>query len=398
METATRRADTALVRRLQERDRTAWDEVYVEYAPRLRAFALRLAGNPHEADDLVQETFVRALPRLDKLDPDRLELGPYLFTTLRNTFLKRIERGRRVTPVEDVPEPNVPAPLELDPERRALLGGQREEVQVANARLAPRQRLVLALRELEDRSYAEIGEIVGLKENAVAQLISRARESLRNELRLAQVDPARLPEECRGHLPLLSRHLDGQLRGEPLERTLAHLASCRRCQDALSSMREASRRYRIFIPPISSDEAQARSIDAALTASGYWETRSGRPRLGSRVGALAVVAVLAVLGATGVGAALLVSDGGPAALTAPFVPPSAPAAETALPQAGTRSGAATTLRRPPLPTTYVTTKVVSSPAGTVTTAPAATAPASTTHTTSTTTTAPKITAPAATRK
>jgi len=155
---------------------------------------------------------VRALPRLDRLDPDTVEIGPYLFTTLRNVFLKSVERGRRAEPTADVPEPKTPAPIEDDPERSTLLRLQQEEVRVANARLAPRQRLVLALRELEDSSYAEIGAIVGLNENAVAQLISRARDSLRTELRLAQVDPAALPEECRRLLPLLSRHLDGRLR------------------------------------------------------------------------------------------------------------------------------------------------------------------------------------------
>lgn len=320
-------ADSALVRRLRERDRTAWDEVYAVYAPRLRAFAYRLAGNSHDADDLVQETFVRALPRLDRLDPATVELGPYLFTTLRNTFLKRVERERRVAPVEEVPEPDVPAPIELDPERRTLLGDQQVEVQLANARLAPRQRLVLALRELEDRSYAEIGEIVGLKENAVAQLISRARESLRTELRLAQVDPARLPDECRAFLPALSRHLDGQLRGAALERMLAHLDSCVRCQDALASMREASRRYRAFIPPLASDDAHAQSIDAELTAARYWERRPGRAlRLASRAGALAGVLALAILlGAAGVGAARLVSDGDRPARTTAFRPPATPA-------------------------------------------------------------------------
>lgn len=51
---------------------------------------------------------------------------------------------------------------------------------------------VLALCELEDKSYAEIGELVGLDENAVAQLVSRARQSLRHELRLVQVDRSRL--------------------------------------------------------------------------------------------------------------------------------------------------------------------------------------------------------------
>src|SRR5262245_7434217 len=213
MATAPSRADSALVRRLHDRDRTAWEELYADYGPRLRSFAYRLTGNGHDADDLVQETFVRALPRLDRLDPDTVELGPYLFRTLRNLFLKSVERGRRAEPVADVPEPGTPAPIEDDPERSTLLHRQQEEVRLANAKLAPRQRLVLALRELEDRSYAEIAVIVGLNENAVAQLISRARESLRTELRLAQVDAASLPEACRHFLPLLSRHLDGHLAG-----------------------------------------------------------------------------------------------------------------------------------------------------------------------------------------
>jgi RNA polymerase sigma factor (sigma-70 family) len=313
MATAPPRPDTGLVRRLRERDRTAWEELYAAYGPRLRGYALRLAGNPHDADDLVQETFVRALPRLDRLDPETVELAPYLFTTLRNTFLKGVERSGRATPVEEVPEPEEPQPIEDDPERGTLLRRQQEEVRVANARLAPRQRLVLALRELEDRSYAEIGAVVGLNENAVAQLISRARESLRTELRLAQVDPQRLPEECREFLPLLSRHLDGHLKGEPLERTLAHLEGCERCQDALASMREASRRYRTLFPPLAGgEEAHAATIDLELTAGGYWEPRRFRLlRRSRRAGALAAAAVVAGLAAAGAGVAVLAAAGEP---------------------------------------------------------------------------------------
>src|SRR5918994_2031354 len=57
MAIAPTRTDASLVRRLQARDRTAWEELYAEYQPRLRAFGYRLAGNAHGADDLVQETF-----------------------------------------------------------------------------------------------------------------------------------------------------------------------------------------------------------------------------------------------------------------------------------------------------------------------------------------------------
>ncbi len=287
--------DAVLSRRLRDRDHAAWEELYAAYGGRLRAFALRLTRDPHEADDLVQETFVRALPRLDRMDADEVDLRAYLFTTLRNTFYKSCERGRRVAPVEDVPEPDTPGAIEDDPERSLLLRRQIEEVRAATAMLAPRQRLALALRELEDCSYAEIGTIVGIKENAVAQLISRARESLRSSLRLAQVDPEELPDECRTFLPQLSRHIDGQLRGEQQERTLDHLLTCERCQDTLASMREASRRYRSFVPPLlPTEDAHAAAIDAQLTAAGYWEPRR-RPRV-SRHGGLVAAGVLVLVG------------------------------------------------------------------------------------------------------
>jgi RNA polymerase sigma factor (sigma-70 family) len=275
MATVARTPDAELLRRLRARDRQAWEELYAEHQPRLKAFAYRLAGNLHDADDLVQETFVRAVPRLDKLDPATAEIAPYLFTTLRNLFLKQVERQKRQQPVAEVPEPAQPAPIEYDPPQRLLLERQQDEVRAANAKLQPRQRLVLALRELEERSYAEIGVLVGMKENAVAQLIFRARESLRTELRLVQVGPERLPEECRRFLPVLAAHLDGQLKGARRDETLAHLEGCERCQAALADMREASRRYRVILLPIGADEARA-AVDERLEAAGYWQNGGSR--------------------------------------------------------------------------------------------------------------------------
>jgi RNA polymerase sigma factor (sigma-70 family) len=330
MATAPPRPDAVLARRLRERDRTAWEELYHAYEGRLYGFAYRLAGNPHDAADLVQETFVRALPRLDRLDPDRLDLQAYLFATLKNLFLKGVERRKRAEPVEEVPEPGGPAAIEDDPERSALLARQQAEVRLANARLNPRQRLVLALRELEDRSYAEIGEIVGLNENAVAQLVFRARESLRTELRLVQVDRSQLPAECQENLPSLAAYLDGQLRGAKAERVLAHLEACEACQQALADMREASRRYRALVPPVVGLVALRERVDGALAASGYWRgVRLGirhRPRLVMAAGAASV----AILGGVGAGVAVVAAgdDGGPraSALVVTSVADSAPAA------------------------------------------------------------------------
>jgi RNA polymerase sigma factor (sigma-70 family) len=291
--------------------------VYALYGDRLYKYAYHLAGNPHDAADLVQETFVRVLPKLDSLDPETLDLGAYLFATQRNLFLKQVERTKRQQPVDEIPEPSGPRPIEDDPQRSTLLADQQERVRRANAALAPRQRFVLALRELEDRSYAEIAELVGLKENAVAQLISRARLRLRDELRLVEVDRSKLPEECQALLPLLSSYLDGQLKGASAERTIAHVGSCEHCQKALTEMREASKLYRALVP-IPFPELFGR-IDDALASSGFWNpAASGVRRLlvgkGTWLTVAAIVCVVAFV--VGLGALLPADDSDPAAAQA----------------------------------------------------------------------------------
>src|SRR5262245_15799032 len=342
MATVPRTPDAALLVRLRERDQGAWEELYLEYQPRLRAFAYRLTGNVHDADDLVQETFVRAVPKLDDLDPETAEIGAYLFATTKNLFLKQVERGKRQESVAEVPEPVAPQPIDLDPERSALLQRQQHEVRIANGRLQPRQRLVLALRELDDRSYAEIGELVGMKENAVAQLIFRARESLRSELRLVQADPERLPEECRRFLPLLAAHLDGQLKGAKRDETLGHLEGCERCQAALADMQEASRRYRtIIFLPFDEDEAKA-AVDDRLEQVGYWTTPPRkRGKRAAKIGGIVAAALVVGVSGTALGIAAA-RDGAPAAVSSTTQPTSGRPVEVA-----TTSEAATTEVDPP---------------------------------------------------
>ena len=400
MPTAPPTPDAVLVRRLRARERGAWDELYAAYQPRLRAFAYRLAGDPHDADDLVQETFVRAVPRLDQLDPDTADVQAYLFTTLRNLFLKQVERGKRTQPVAEVPEPIAPTPIEDDPERSTLLAAQVHEMRVANGRLDSRQRLVLALRELEERSYAEIGEIVGLNENAVAQLIYRARESLRIELRLAQVDPESMPEECRAFLPQLAAHLDGELKGKRGEKAMAHLAGCERCQSALADMEEASRRYRTLFPPLLAtgyDEARAATSEA-LEETGYWESSPSRPAGGGRGGAARlgrharlVLAAAGLLALGGGGAGLAVALGEepdreavPTLSTAASRAPTSTTTSTARP---VPAAATTAPPRPrPTPAKKPEPKPKPKPATVAAPAPVETTTAATPATTTTTTT------------
>jgi RNA polymerase sigma factor (sigma-70 family) len=271
--------DAELIARLQQRDRHAWEQLSRLYEARLYAFAYRLTGNSHDAADLVQETFVRALPRLDNLDPDRLSLSPYFFTTAGNLFLHDLGRVKpvepvemkRVEPVEKVHEPEE-SQLSAKTDPAGLLRRQLHAVQLANARLPRRQRLALALRELEDWSYAEIGELIASNEDTVAHLVSRARESLCDELRLGHVDDAALPADCRRLRPLLSAHLDGQLTESSRAHVLAHVAGCGHCRTALGEMREASGLYRQPVPAATLFQR----VDEALAAVRYWDRPPAR--------------------------------------------------------------------------------------------------------------------------
>ena len=112
-----------------------------------------------------------------------------------------------------------------------MLTSLQGDVREANVRLPERQREVLALRELEELSYDEIAEITAMDRGSVAQLISRARIKLRDELRgtaLASIAPA--SPDCERALPLIAMRQDRELEDAGDRAWLAeHLAACDTC-------------------------------------------------------------------------------------------------------------------------------------------------------------------------
>ena len=121
-----------------------------------------------------------------------------------------------------------------------LLAAQQEEIRAANATLPPRQREVLALRELEGLSYDEIAAQMGMNRNSVAQLISRARIALRDALRrtaLASIAPA--TADCERALGLVAMRDDSELGADAwLD---AHLTECETCAPARPRARTCPR-------------------------------------------------------------------------------------------------------------------------------------------------------------
>ena len=254
------RSDEALVRAAGGGDAVAFGELYDRYERRLFAYAYRLLGSREDAGDAVQDAIVKVLRRIATLaERDELNVSAYLFTATRNAAYDISARRTRTPPIDVVPEPTTaeaartPAPVDLDPERAALLEGSRDQIRAAHARLPARHREVLALRELDGRSYDEIGAIMGLKANAVAQLISRARLRLRAELRreaLASVGAGGAGSaDCERALPLIARRDDGELADLDRRGWLArHLRACAGCRASEQAMQEAGVSYRAWAP------------------------------------------------------------------------------------------------------------------------------------------------------
>ena len=258
-----RSADEArLAQRAVAGDGDAFATLYTRYEKRAYNLCLRILGSEDDAADATQEAFVNVLKRLPKLEGRDLAFGSYLFTSARHACYDLIERRKRAEPSDDIAEGAVPVGGGVggggigfepgdphdDPERNVLLAARQDEIRDANAKLPARQREVLVLRELEDLSYDEIAELMEMNRNSVAQLISRARISLRDALLgTALASVATSSADCERSLALLSARQDGQA-SEDDGWLDEHMRSCETCPLARDAMEEAGISYRAWLP------------------------------------------------------------------------------------------------------------------------------------------------------
>jgi RNA polymerase sigma-70 factor, ECF subfamily len=142
--------------------------------PHLRRFARALVGDASLADDLVQDCIERALNKSHLYDPAR-PLRAWLYAVLRNLFISGLRRDGRSTVVKSVDD--------LVGNEGAVPAAQEERLSVALITdalgLLPRQhREVIVLVALEDMSYRDVAEIVGVPIGTVMSRLSRARVAL----------------------------------------------------------------------------------------------------------------------------------------------------------------------------------------------------------------------------
>lgn len=151
------------------------------FAP-LYNFAHWLTQNREEAEDLVQETYAKALKGFASFTPGT-NLRAWMYRILRNTFLtSRTGLRAAMVPLEDETGESVLPPVEDNPESLLLAHASQESIRAALEQLPVRFREVILLCDMEEMSYQEIAVAVGIPLGTVMSRLSRARAALRELL------------------------------------------------------------------------------------------------------------------------------------------------------------------------------------------------------------------------
>ncbi len=167
-----------LVRRAQDGDREAFERLYREQVGRVYALCLRLAGDPGRAEELTQDTFVRAWRKLGSFRGDAA-FSSWLHRIAINTVYQagRAEKRRRAR------HHRAQGPAGEGATARAA-PGLKVDLERAIAGLPPGARSVFVLYDIEGYRHAEIAELTGLAVGTVKAQVHRARRLLRESLQL----------------------------------------------------------------------------------------------------------------------------------------------------------------------------------------------------------------------
>jgi len=181
-------ADAEAVARVRSGETDAFRLLVERRTNAVYRLACRMTGNAHDAEDVVQETFLRAFKRLDDFEA-RSQFGSWLHRIAANCSYDLLrararEQARRQAAEGDKAEPienSLPSPAP-GPERLAAGGELRRRVQAAMQRMSALERAAFTLRHLEGRTIAEIQTALGLDTSAAKQSIFRAVRKVRQVL------------------------------------------------------------------------------------------------------------------------------------------------------------------------------------------------------------------------
>jgi RNA polymerase sigma-70 factor (ECF subfamily) len=183
----------------------------LSYLNDIYRYAMTLARNSVEADDLVQETYVRALNAIGRLRPNS-NLKVWLFTILRNIWRNQLRSKHHRYTTSELDDSDSNPSLSSDPSRSPYSlfakGINIQLVRDAINQLPPDHREIIILREYEDLSYQEIADVLNCPIGTVMSRLGRAREKLKVLLSSAN-SPV--------HQPLVGSRCNGLLQSSEMQ-------------------------------------------------------------------------------------------------------------------------------------------------------------------------------------
>ena len=179
--------DHSIVRSVLAGDKEAYGALVRAHSAAVFRVAFRITGNEADAEEVVQESFLRGYQRLDSYQ-GQAAFGTWIYRIAVNCALNRIGKSDIEADFrhgdEDDPEQKTVqvASRDADPERAVLSAEINEAQRLAMQRLTGTEKSAFILRHLEDRSTNEIAEILKIAPNAAKQAVFRAVQKLRREL------------------------------------------------------------------------------------------------------------------------------------------------------------------------------------------------------------------------
>lgn len=159
-------------------DASQFKELFLPFSDHLYRVALRLLGNSQEAEDLVQDTFLRLWTRRDCL-PGNLSPGGYAMTVMRHIYYDGL-RQRRIVEAEK-PAEEILTAADTDVDRQAEEEDLGDKLRSLIALLPDNQRRVMEMRDVEGMDTSEIRKLTGLSESNIRTLLCRARTIVKQQ-------------------------------------------------------------------------------------------------------------------------------------------------------------------------------------------------------------------------
>lgn len=198
--------DELLIRRAQRGDADAFEQLLLEHQKNVYNLCYRMAGNPDDAMDLSQETFLRAWRCLDQYQ-FASAFSTWLYRLCSNICIDFLRRRRRQQTVPltfedaDGEEQTYAVPdAQPLPEEQVELKLTRETLAAAMAHLLPEHRAVLQLRVVNEMSYEQIADVLDIQIGTVKSRLSRARNQLKKILERGNLSRRASSESMEGEV------------------------------------------------------------------------------------------------------------------------------------------------------------------------------------------------------